>query len=87
LQTLLTLSTGDFDVTKRKCLNKFFWFFLDKVRYFLTTFSTLVASHKVVFALSDASRCVFEKSFSTNFAKYIESSSVFKILKKSLFLN
>jgi hypothetical protein len=42
---------------------------------------------KSVFALSDASRCVFEKSCSIDFAKYIKSSPVFEILKKSLFLN
>jgi hypothetical protein len=41
---------------------------------------------KSVFALSDASRCVFEKSGFTNFAKYFKSSSVFKISKKSSLL-
>jgi hypothetical protein len=38
-----------------------------KVRHFLSKFSTLVASQKK--PLSDALRCVFEKSCSTNFAK------------------
>jgi hypothetical protein len=51
----------NWDLPKRKRLNGLFWFFFDKVKYFL--------SKKVFFALSDASRCVFEKSCSRNFAK------------------
>jgi hypothetical protein len=53
---LLTLSS--------KILNEdeFFWFFFNKVRHFLSKFSTLVTSQKkMFFALSGASRCVFEK--------------------------
>jgi hypothetical protein len=62
--------TGNFDVPKQKCLNELFWFFLDKVRHYLTKFSTLVTSQKKgIFALSDASKCVFEKCCYTNFAK------------------
>jgi hypothetical protein len=38
--------TGDFDLPKRICLIGLFWFFVDKVRHFLLTFSNLVTSQK-----------------------------------------
>jgi hypothetical protein len=59
----------NWDLPKRKRLNGLFWFFFDKVKYFLSKFSICDATKKVFFALSDASRCVFEKSCSRNFAK------------------
>jgi hypothetical protein len=64
---LLNPFTGDFDLPKRICLNGLFWFSFDKVRQFLSKFSTLVTSQKkVLFALSDSSKSVFEKCCSTN---------------------
>jgi hypothetical protein len=61
--------TGDFH--RFKCgLSGLFWFSFGKVRHCLSKFSTLVTSqNKVFFALSDASKFVFEKFCSTNFAK------------------
>jgi hypothetical protein len=54
--------TGDFNLPKRICLNGLFLFFFDKVRHFLSKFSTLVTSQKkVFFALSEASKSVFGK--------------------------
>jgi hypothetical protein len=41
--------TEDFDLPKRKSLNWFFLFFFDKVRHFLSKFSTLVALQKKCF--------------------------------------
>jgi hypothetical protein len=41
----LTLSL-DFDLPKWICLNGLFWFSFDKVRHFLSKFSTLVKSQK-----------------------------------------
>jgi hypothetical protein len=38
--------TGDFDLPKRICLNGLFWCSFDKVRHFLSRFSTLVTSQK-----------------------------------------
>jgi hypothetical protein len=62
--------TGDFDLPKRICLNGLCWFSFDKVRNFLSKYSTLVTSQKkVFFALSDASKNVFEKYYSTSFSK------------------
>jgi hypothetical protein len=44
--------TGDFDLPKRKCSNELFWFFFEKIRHFLSKFSTLLTSQKKsVFAL------------------------------------
>jgi hypothetical protein len=65
--------TGDFDLPKRICLNGLFLFFFDKVRHFLSKFSILVTSQKkVFFALSEASKNVFEKCCSTSFFKYFK---------------
>jgi hypothetical protein len=41
--------TGDFYLPKRKCLTELFWFFFDKVSYFLSKFSTLVTTQKQFF--------------------------------------
>jgi hypothetical protein len=57
--------TGDFDLLERKCLKGFFWFFFDKLRNFLSKFSSLVVTKKRFIALYDASRCAFEKMCST----------------------
>jgi hypothetical protein len=70
--------TGDFKLPKRICLNGLFWISFDKVRYFLSKLSTLVTSQKkVFFALSDASKWVFEKCCSINFAKNFKQSFFF----------
>jgi hypothetical protein len=62
--------TGDIDLPKRICLNGLFFFFFDKVRHFLSKFSTLVTSQKkVFFALSEASKSVVEKCCCTSFFK------------------
>jgi hypothetical protein len=70
LNCFLIPFTGDFDLPKRICLNGLFLFFFDKVRHFLSKFSTLVTSQKkVFFAVSEASKSVFEKCCSTSFSK------------------
>jgi hypothetical protein len=80
--------TGDFDLPKRICLNGLFWFSFDKVRHFISKFSTLVTSQKkVLFALSDASKSDFDKCSSTSFLNNSNNHLFFEILKKSSFLN
>jgi hypothetical protein len=46
---ILNSFTGDFDLPKRICFNGLFWFSFDKVRHFLSKFSTLVTSQKKCF--------------------------------------
>jgi hypothetical protein len=55
--------TGDFDLPKRIGLNGLFWFSFEKVRLYLSKFSKF-------FALSGASKCVFEKYCSINFFNF-----------------
>jgi hypothetical protein len=71
--------TGDFDLPKRKCLNGFFKRLFKNVSIKISNFGDLF------FALTDASRCGFEKKCSRNFANYFESSSAFKIWKNLYF--
>jgi hypothetical protein len=54
--------TGDFDLPKRICLNELFLFFFDKVRHFLSKFSTLVMSQKKCFLHFLKHRKVFSKN-------------------------
>jgi hypothetical protein len=69
-ENILNPFTRDFDLPMQICLNGLFWFSFDKVRHFLSKFATLVTSQKIVFfALSDASKSVFEKCCSTSFSK------------------
>jgi hypothetical protein len=60
---------GNFDLPERKCFNELLWFYFNKTRHiFIKIFNFGDVTKKVFFALSDASRCVFENSCSTNFA-------------------
>jgi hypothetical protein len=89
--------TGDFDLPKQISLNGLFLFFFDKVRHFLTKFSTLVTSQKkVFFALSEASKSVFctfwsiEKCFRKNvvlqvFLSNLNNHLFLKFWKKNRF--
>jgi hypothetical protein len=62
--------TEDFDLPKRICLNGLFLFFFDKVRHFLIKiFNFGDVTKKRFFALSEASKSVFEKCCSTSFSK------------------
>jgi hypothetical protein len=54
--------TRDFDLPKRICLNGLFLFFFDKVRHFLSKFSTLVTSQKKCFLHFLKHRKVFLKN-------------------------
>jgi hypothetical protein len=66
----------------------FYGFFVDKVGNFLSKFSTLMTSQKIVFfALSDASRCVFEKNILQILLSNLNQHMFSKIFKKSLFFN
>jgi hypothetical protein len=56
--------TGDFDLPKRICLNGLCWFSFNKVRHFLSKFSTLMTSQKKCFL-----HFLMQKCYSTSFSK------------------